>query len=119
MSAIAQASRDQAATLAEINLAVAAMEVAAAYRDAGDIDAATADLKLDVETGLFEVALALRQADRAEGRQHRRRREEIDDLLELLCSRGLRRPREASDRSRCNHEAAGHLKRGHHNSPVG
>jgi len=48
------------------------------------IDATAADRELDIETGLLEVALALRQPNGPECRQHRRRREEISELLQRL-----------------------------------
>ena len=43
-----------------------------------------ADREVDVESGFLEIALALGQLDRREGRQDRRRREQIGDLLERL-----------------------------------
>ncbi len=48
------------------------------------VDAAAADREFDLEAGLLEVAFALRQPDRTERRQHRRRRKQVGDLLQRL-----------------------------------
>src|SRR6516225_7374223 len=56
----------------------------------GHVDAAATNRKAHVEAGGGEIALALGKLDRPEGRQNRRRREQIRDLFQ-----GLRRRRRA------------------------
>src|SRR5262249_60765514 len=46
----------------------------------GHVDAAATDREAHLEAGGGEVALALGEPDRPEGRQNRRRREQIGDL---------------------------------------
>ena len=79
----------------------------------GHVDAAAADRELDVEARFLEVALALRQPDRPERRQDRRRRKQIGDLLRRL-GRGLKRSADPSRRRRPMQATGGETaSRGH------
>src|SRR5262249_20165813 len=76
----------------------------------GHVDAAAPNREAHVEAGGGEIALALGKLDRPEGRQNRRRREEIRDLF-----RGLRRRRRAqqspTERAAASEEpAAGYFR---------
>src|SRR6516165_856819 len=75
----------------------------------GHIDAAAANREGHVEAGGGEIALALGKLDRPEGRQNRRRREQIRDLLRGLRRRGRAQQPQTQRAAAGQQQAAGYF----------
>src|SRR5262249_10766426 len=75
----------------------------------GHVDAAATDREAHLEAGGGEVALALGKADRPEGRQDRRRREQIRNLFGGLRRRGRAQQTKTERTAPGQQQAAGYL----------